>query len=663
MLYFAHSLLPEDAKLDELLLALVRLPWFRNGSLPDWLRERLIKQLNRDREAHVRHALEDLLLTLLEHPDNGIDLEIVQLQRNEISEKAGLWQRIKSGFNRRRQLRKLYRRLPKEPEGSPFRDYVFLSVLLGIKPTKLAVSVPEILRRILFPQGLSPLGLRPATALLATLLISLGVWVTIDSLYRPNKDAVGRGETILTRDVITDSLDEPNKAAIYRVRVTVLNPQQTPVEDAKLWSSLDGDLKKVAGGWEFDIPGASLPANSQLALFASQENLSLSGMTELTLGNDLNPAVVINLTSSASGEVRGRAVDSSAHAVVGARISVDGYESEAVITSEDGLFRLPAHVGLGQPVKLLAAKPGYQSLSIFAIAGDSPVTLMFTLEGSQAGTGTRPDSRRTTPSLLPSLDSSERIGRQGPAPSTDTLSERTTPDTVGNRSLNSDPKLESSEGIKEQPQSRPAGSILKLAEDYRSQNKFSEAEALYQQALDITKKALGVDHPSVAAILYTLADLYRRQAKYSEAEARYQQALAITVKAQGSEHLNTAAILYALADLYRVQVRFSDAELFYKRALAITERALGVNHPDTATILNNLATVYKAQGEYSEAEVLYKRALQIYEKALGTEHLYVATVLENYAKLLQETNRVTEAIILENRAKSIRARTKPPGKK
>jgi hypothetical protein len=39
--------------------------------------------------------------------------------------------------------------------------------------------------------------------------------------------------------------------AIYRVRVTVIGPQGTPVEDAKVWSSIGGEPKKVAGGWQF----------------------------------------------------------------------------------------------------------------------------------------------------------------------------------------------------------------------------------------------------------------------------------------------------------------------------------------------------------------------------------------------------------------------------
>lgn len=73
--------------------------------------------------------------------------------------------------------------------------------------------------------------------------------------------------------------------SIYRLRVTVLNPQHVPVEDAKVWSSIGGEPKKVAGGWSFDIPTANRPAEGRLTIFASVPAAFLSGKQELVLGN------------------------------------------------------------------------------------------------------------------------------------------------------------------------------------------------------------------------------------------------------------------------------------------------------------------------------------------------------------------------------------------
>src|ERR1035441_3121738 len=80
-------------------------------------------------------------------------------------------------------------------------------------------------------------------------------------------------------------------AAIYRVRVTVVGPEGTRVEEAKVWSSMGGEPKKVAGGWQFDIPAASRPADGKLTFWASLDAAYLKGSREVRLDDDRNPAV------------------------------------------------------------------------------------------------------------------------------------------------------------------------------------------------------------------------------------------------------------------------------------------------------------------------------------------------------------------------------------
>jgi tetratricopeptide (TPR) repeat protein len=59
---------------------------------------------------------------------------------------------------------------------------------------------------------------------------------------------------------------------------------------------------------------------------------------------------------------------------------------------------------------------------------------------------------------------------------------------------------------------------------YRA-GKFAEAVPLAQQALAINERALGPNHPDVAASLSTLAWLYDRQGRYAEAEPLHNRAL------------------------------------------------------------------------------------------------------------------------------------------
>ena len=91
--------------------------------------------------------------------------------------------------------------------------------------------------------------------------------------------------------------------------------------------------------------------------------------------------------------------------------------------------------------------------------------------------------------------------------------------------------------------------------------------------LSFTKRLLGEEHPYVASSLNNLAGLYRNQGRYSEAEPLYQQALEIRKRLLGEEHPDVASSLNNLAGLYDNQGRYSDAEPLYQQALELHEKA------------------------------------------------------------------------------------------
>ncbi len=199
-----------------------------------------------------------------------------------------------------------------------------------------------------------------------------------------------------------------------------------------------------------------------------------------------------------------------------------------------------------------------------------------------------------------------------------------------------------------------AASLNNLALLYQSQGRYGEAEPLYVQALKISKAELGDRHPSTASSLNNLAGLYKSQGSYVEAEPLYVQALEIRKAELGDRHPSTASSLNNLAGLYESQGRYVEAEPLYVQALEIRKAELGDRHPSTATSLNNLAGLYESQGRYVEAEPLYVQALEIWKAELGDRHPSTVSILNNLAVLYANTDRLAEAADLMSKALSIR---------
>jgi hypothetical protein len=132
------------------LASLARLPWFRHGSMPDWLRSALIRSLPRDQERAIRAVLQALLLTASEGEAGDLVLEIARRRRNILAPLA------------KQVFRSLRRRAA---DDSPMRDYVFASYMLGRRPSHLALELPRALARAFRNLGRQSVMLRPSLIL------------------------------------------------------------------------------------------------------------------------------------------------------------------------------------------------------------------------------------------------------------------------------------------------------------------------------------------------------------------------------------------------------------------------------------------------------------------------------------------------------------------
>jgi CHAT domain-containing protein len=124
------------------------------------------------------------------------------------------------------------------------------------------------------------------------------------------------------------------------------------------------------------------------------------------------------------------------------------------------------------------------------------------------------------------------------------------------------------------------------------------------EALKITEKTLGKDHPDYATTLHNLAMLYQRKGKYLEAETLFKEDMQIIEKTLGKSHPDYASSLNNLGSLYHAMGENQKAQTFFLQAIEIREKTLGKPHPHYGFSLGNLADLYKSQGEYRKAQPL-----------------------------------------------------------
>ena len=150
----------------ELILRLVRLPWFRHSYMPEWLRIRLIDHLaapeNRKTCDQIRDNLEQLLLTAVKSPDKVVTLEIA------VPKRETFYKRLRSYLSRLGM--KLY--FIRQNKQELLRDYVFLSFMTGRQVNPRGVRLPELVKQIFFRDGNPGLGLRPSVMLILAVVTS-----------------------------------------------------------------------------------------------------------------------------------------------------------------------------------------------------------------------------------------------------------------------------------------------------------------------------------------------------------------------------------------------------------------------------------------------------------------------------------------------------------
>jgi tetratricopeptide (TPR) repeat protein len=198
------------------------------------------------------------------------------------------------------------------------------------------------------------------------------------------------------------------------------------------------------------------------------------------------------------------------------------------------------------------------------------------------------------------------------------------------------------------------GIMLNLANLYRKQGLYKQAEQLYKEVIDIRKIEFGKNSEEYPSACHILANLYRVQGRYSEAEILYKEAIEITRKISPN-HINMAIYSNSLAVLCVEQGRMEEAEyLFSKEVIPVHEAKMGKNNPQYATVYANFASIYRHKGQYAKAESLIKEAIIILDNLTKSKIHTHGTMYNNLGFLYLEQKKYVQAESLFLQAREIR---------
>ncbi|CAF4876068.1 unnamed protein product [Rotaria sp. Silwood1] len=194
----------------------------------------------------------------------------------------------------------------------------------------------------------------------------------------------------------------------------------------------------------------------------------------------------------------------------------------------------------------------------------------------------------------------------------------------------------------------------------RNQGQYKEAVSFYEKALEIDRKTLPEDHPSLAATYNNIGLAYNYLGEYPKALEFYEKAHKIFEKALPPNHPDLATSYNNIGVVYNTMGDYSKTLGFYEKALKTREKALPPNHPDLATSYNNIGGVYNDMGNYSKALEFYEKALKIREKALPPNHSDFAQSYNNIGSVYNAMGDYLKALEFYEKAHKIKEKALPP---
>jgi CHAT domain-containing protein len=183
-----------------------------------------------------------------------------------------------------------------------------------------------------------------------------------------------------------------------------------------------------------------------------------------------------------------------------------------------------------------------------------------------------------------------------------------------------------------------------LAMTYLDMNKIRDAENQMHSCLSEASTVLKTNTANYIKLQINLANIYRLQKKYINAEQIYTNAIAVKEKKLGN-HPDLAHLKKGLAQLYLEMDKSKEAEELLLSASEIYKRKLGENNPATVSANQELGNYYRFTGNISKSLELLEKVAQNKKNIYGSSHPQYTQAMFDLAQTQWQAKKIIEAAI------------------
>ncbi|KAF4999831.1 hypothetical protein FGRMN_2211 [Fusarium graminum] len=171
------------------------------------------------------------------------------------------------------------------------------------------------------------------------------------------------------------------------------------------------------------------------------------------------------------------------------------------------------------------------------------------------------------------------------------------------------------------------------------QGRFTEAERLQREGVEIRTELLGKDHTETLVLVSDLSASLNYQGRLEEAEKLGVAVVEARKRLCGEENHLTLHAISVLAWIFYEQDKMKEAKQLWTHVFEVNKRVLGDEHADTIRAMSDLALAL----EDEEGEEMHRYAVEAGVEADGAEHPGSLTSKGNLAWMLFVRGKVWEA--------------------